>query len=235
MTGRSTAPGDRQPKGIRIEARQLASDRVDAPTRGRDDLLERRGHHPADHLGRVAAVEEPGDADADETEERGPSESPIVHPDVVAGLPYVGLRSRVPTTIARVLVYLCRHAEAAARRSRRAARADRRPGRRQARELGERLAALAEPPVAVLASPLRARAADGRGDRATRPAPHSDSSRGSRRARRSTSSARRSRVRRARSPPSGTSPTARRSRSRSPGATPGSHPAGGCPVELSPD
>ena len=50
-------------------------------------------------------------------------------------------------------VYLCRHAEAAPGDpdEQRELTAD---GRRQARELGERLAALAEPPVAVLASPL---------------------------------------------------------------------------------
>jgi phosphohistidine phosphatase len=53
-----------------------------------------------------------------------------------------------------VLVYLCRHAEAAGGDPDEL-RELTGEGRRQARALGERLAGLAEPPVVVLTSPLR--------------------------------------------------------------------------------
>jgi phosphohistidine phosphatase len=55
--------------------------------------------------------------------------------------------------LARVRVYLCRHAEAAAGDPDEL-RELTEEGRRQARALGERLASLPVPPVAVLASPL---------------------------------------------------------------------------------
>ena len=55
--------------------------------------------------------------------------------------------------LAHVLVYLCRHAKAATGRPDEARELTGK-GRRQAEELGERLAAAAEPPVLVLTSPL---------------------------------------------------------------------------------
>ena len=55
--------------------------------------------------------------------------------------------------LAPVLVYLCRHAKAAPGEPDEARKLTGK-GRRQAEELGERLAAAAEPPVLVLASPL---------------------------------------------------------------------------------
>jgi len=59
----------------------------------------------------------------------------------------------VPTTIARVLVYLCRHAKAAPGEPDELRELTTK-GVRQARALGERLAASPDPPVFVLSSPL---------------------------------------------------------------------------------
>jgi phosphohistidine phosphatase len=58
-----------------------------------------------------------------------------------------------PTILARVLVYLCRHAKAAAGEPDELRELTGK-GRRQAQELGARLAAANEPPVLVLTSPL---------------------------------------------------------------------------------
>ena len=60
---------------------------------------------------------------------------------------------RGATMLGSVRVYLCRHAKAAPGQPDNLRELTGK-GRRQAEELGERLAALAEPPVVVLASPL---------------------------------------------------------------------------------
>jgi phosphohistidine phosphatase SixA len=81
-------------------------------------------------------------------------------PDGIGGTPfrYTGVRCRavagsVAPILGHVRVYLCRHAQAASGEPD-ALRELAPEGLEQARELGERLAALPEPPVLVLTSPL---------------------------------------------------------------------------------
>ena len=150
---------DLQPVLRRSDARHPAADGVDPPAARGDECLDAVRHDLAEEPERVAGEEEPGDAGSDDAEERGPPDRAVVHGNGVADEFFpVRYACRYTVVVARpytglVRVYLCRHAEAAPGdpddlRELTAT------GREQARALAARLAAMPEPPVLVVTSPL---------------------------------------------------------------------------------